>query len=150
MNRVGQELGVAPQAGVAASAIVAVIAAVAFAVVAKGFPPPVRLPLAAVVGMIAFAYGFLVAYVWGDARRRGMRHQIWALVAALVPNALGLLAYFLLREPVLRRCASCGTAARRELAFCPHCGSALTRLCPACQRPVEPEWTHCAHCGGRL
>jgi Double zinc ribbon len=150
MNRQGRELAVPPRAGVAVSAAIALVGAVLFSLVARGAPPPYRLAMAGAMGLFLFVYGFLVAYVYGDARRRGMRHRVWALVAALVPNGIGFLAYFLLREPVLRRCATCGASARRDLAFCPQCGSALAPACPACRRPVEPEWTHCAHCGTKL
>jgi hypothetical protein len=149
MSRLGREFDVAPRAGVVVSALVAFAAALLFAWAGRG-APPYFFPLAALMWLFVFAYGCLVAYVWGDAKRRGMRHVAWTLVAALVPNGIGFLAYFLLREPVLRRCGACGTAARRDLAFCPQCGSALTTACPACRRPVEAQWSHCAHCGVKL
>ena len=150
MNRFGREVGVAPLAGVLISALLALTAASAFALVARGFPPVPRIAFSGLFAAFVFVYGFLVAYVYGDAKRRGMRHVMWALVAALVPNGLGFLAYFLLREPILRRCGACGSAARRDLAFCPQCGSALAGLCPACRRPVETHWSHCAHCGSKI
>ena len=150
MSRLRRELEVAPRAGVVVSAALAVAVAVLFAFAARGFPAPARVAFACCFALLVFVYGSLVSYVWGDARRRGMRHRIWALVAALVPNALGFLAYFLLREPVLRRCGTCGTAVRRDLAFCPQCGSALAQACPACRRLIEPGWGHCAHCGTKL
>jgi hypothetical protein len=148
MNR--RELAVAPRAGVVASAVLALIPAVLFAVVTRGGPLPLRIAGVVGFGLFVFVYGFLVSYVYGDAKRRGMRHRVWTLVAALVPNGLGFLAYFLLREPVLRRCGACGAAARRDLAFCPQCGSPLAGACPACRRPVEAHWGHCAHCGTKL
>jgi hypothetical protein len=150
MSRLRQEFAVAPRVGVVLSAAAALVAALIFVTVMRGAPLPVRTAFGVAMASFIFVYGFLVSYVYGDARRRGMRHRIWALVAALVPNALGFLAYFLLREPLPRRCTSCGTAARRDLGFCPQCGSALTRVCPTCRRPVEPEWSHCAHCGTKL
>lgn len=150
MNRLPRELGVAPPAGVALSAALALVATVLFAFAFRGAPLPMRIALASAMTLFVFVYGFLVAYVYGDARRRGMRHRIWALVAALVPNGLGFLAYFLLREPLLRHCGACGVSARRDLAFCPQCGSLLAPVCPACRRPVEREWSHCAHCGAKL
>jgi hypothetical protein len=148
MNR--RELAVAPRAGVVASALLALVPAVLFAVVTRGGPLPLRIAGVVGFGLFVFVYGFLVSYVYGDAKRRGMRHRVWTLVAALVPNGLGFLAYFLLREPVLRRCGACGAAARRDLAFCPQCGSPLAGACPACRRPVEAHWGHCAHCGTKL
>lgn len=147
MSWLRQEFSVAPRTGVAVSAIVAAVAGTLWSFVARGFPLPARIPLAALMALLVFLYGFLVSYVYGDAKRRGMRHRLWAVVAAVVPNALGFIAYFLLREPLLRRCAACGAAARRDFAFCPQCGAALAEACPACRRPVEPAWSHCAHCG---
>jgi hypothetical protein len=150
MSRMGRELEVAPRAGVFVAAVVGLAAALAFTWAAQGFPLPLRVLFSALMGLLVFAYGFLVAYVHGDAERRGMRPLIWTLVAALVPNGIGFLAYFVVREPLLRRCGSCGASARRDLAFCPQCGSALTSVCPGCRRAVEAHWTHCAHCGTKL
>jgi double zinc ribbon protein len=150
MSRLRRELAVVPVAGVVIAALIALVASVMFGFVALGFPPALRTGFAALMALFVFLYGFLVCYVYGDAKRRGMRHRVWAAVAALVPNGLGFLAYFLLREPQLRRCGACGAAARRELAFCPQCGSALAGVCPACRRPVEAGWSHCAHCGANM
>ena len=150
MNRLRQELGVAPRAGIAVAAVVALAAAVALVSISRGGPQTLRISFGALMATVVLIYGFVVAYVWGDAKRRGMRHRIWTLVAALVPNALGILAYFLLRDPLLRRCGGCGAGVRRDLAFCPQCGSAVARLCPTCRQPVETEWSHCARCGAQL
>lgn len=149
MNWLHQELGVATRSGVAISAFLALLGATLFFLVAGKPPLPVRIALTAAMGLVIFVYGFLVSYVHGDARRRGMR-QVWALVAALVPNLLGFIAYFLLREPLLKPCRACGAAARRDLAFCPRCGAPLPGACPSCRRPVETAWSHCAHCGTKL
>ena len=150
MNGLRQELAVAARKGVAISAFLALVAALAFNLVAAGFPPAARIALGAALALFIFLYGFLVAYVYGDAKRRGMRHGLWALVAAIVPNALGFVAYFLLREPLLRPCGTCGALSRRDLAFCPQCGRPLSRACPACRRPLETAWSHCAHCGAKI
>jgi hypothetical protein len=147
MTRLREELGVPPRAGVAVSAVLALGSSFLWAFVAGGLPGPARTALTALLGLLVFIYGFLVSYVYGDAKRRGMRPVLWALAAALVPNALGLIAYFLLREPLAKRCATCGAAARRDFAFCAQCGSPLRELCAACRRPVDASWSHCAHCG---
>jgi hypothetical protein len=150
MSWLRRELGVAPRAGVAASALVALVAASLFVLVVRHRPFTARIPFAVPLALFIFLYGFLVSYVYGDARRRGMRHRIWAVVAAVAPNGLGFIAYFLLREPLLQRCGACGATARREFAFCPECGSPLAGVCQACRRPVEPVWSHCAHCGAKM
>jgi hypothetical protein len=150
MNRLRQEFGVATRSGVAISALLAFLGASLLFLVAGEPPLPVRIALSAAMGLVIFTYGFLVSYVHGDAKRRGMRHGAWALVAACIPHALGFIAYFLLREPVLQSCRACGANARRDLAFCPRCGAPLAGACPACRRPVEAAWSHCAHCGTNI
>jgi len=150
MNRLRQELGVATPSGVAISALLASLGAGLLFLVGGRPPLPVRLGFSAAMWLFIFVYGFLVSYVHGDAKRRGMRYGVWALAAACVPNALGFIAYFLLREPLLQPCLACGATARRDLSFCPRCGAALPGACPACRRPVEITWSHCAHCGTKI
>lgn len=150
MNRLRQAFGVAARLGVAISALLAFVAVLLFVLLTDKPPLAARMALGAALALFIFLYGFLVSYVYGDAKRRGMRHGLWALVAAFVPNALGFIAYFLLREPLLQRCGACRATARRDLAFCPQCGSPLRQICPACRRPVETAWSHCAHCGTKI
>jgi hypothetical protein len=150
MSRLRRELGVAARAGVTTSALLAFVGGLLLVLATGGHPLAVRIALGAAMALFIFLYGFLVSYVYGDARRRGMRPGLWALVAAVVPHALGLIAYFLLREPLLQQCAACGAAARRDFAFCPQCGSPLRRVCSACRRPLEIAWSHCAHCGTKI
>jgi Double zinc ribbon len=150
MSRLSRELSVAPRTGVVLSVVAAVAAMTLLAAVAHHVPFLARVVLGFLMGILVLTYGLLVSYVYGDARRRGMRHVLWTLIAVFVPNALGLIAYFVLREPKLQPCGSCGATARRDFAFCPRCGAPLPRVCPDCHGPVELAWTHCAHCGRKL
>ena len=150
MNAVRGETGGPARTGVAISALLAVGMAAVFILVLRRAPWPQLLGFATVLALFIFLYGCLVSYVYADAKRRGMRPGLWAAVAALVPHALGFIAYFLLREPRLRPCPGCGAAAHKDLAFCPQCGTPLRSICAACRRPVEPHWSHCAHCGTRI
>jgi hypothetical protein len=144
------ELAVPGREGIIVSAIIAVAGFTAFVLVADLPRIPVRVFLGLLIAAIMFTYGFLVSYIYADAKRRGMRSLLWALIAFFVPNALGVIVYFLFREPVLKPCAACGATTRKDFAFCPQCGSPLPRVCPSCHRPVEPVWPHCAHCGHKL
>jgi hypothetical protein len=151
MTRWREELAVVPRAGLVACAITAAVLAVPWLLFAgRGFPIVPRVLLGGVLAMAIFAYGFGVSYIYGDARRRGMRHVMWAVVAAVVPNALGFVAYFLLREPILQRCPACGASVKRGFAFCPQCGAQASLACPDCRRPLDPAWGHCAHCGRKV
>ncbi len=95
-------------------------------------------------------YILLVGYVYADAKRRGMRYVMWTLLAAFVPNAIGIILYFLLRDPLPAPCPACGIVARGTHTFCPSCGTALKPTCPHCGRAVEQGWAHCASCGTTL
>ena len=104
----------------------------------------------AVMPLFLAVFVLLVGYVNGDARRRGMRHVMWTLLAIFIPNAIGVILYFILRDPLLRSCTGCGTSVSSGFAFCPKCGGALAPACPQCRAAVQPEWSHCTKCGAGL
>jgi len=96
------------------------------------------------------AFVLLVGYVFGDAKRRGMNHVLWTLLAIFIPNAIGIILYFILRDPIPVPCPTCGMPARKGHAFCAGCGAAVRAACPQCRQTVEPGWQNCARCGARL
>ena len=157
MNRFFYELKVIP---FVAQAIAAICAA-AFLVGAwlALFPNDAELRQWPFLGKMAFSggitllvvsYTLLIGYINGDARRRGMRYIMWTLLAIFIPNAIGIILYFILRGPLVRECPQCHTQSRGSFTFCPNCGAVLSQSCPACRRAVEPGWKHCARCGSQL
>lgn len=102
------------------------------------------------IPIFAFCYVLLIGYINGDARRRRMRRLMWTLLAIFVPNLIGVLLYFLLRDPLPAPCPMCGKIADGNFAFCPHCGSGLALSCPQCRRVIEVEWDNCAYCGTKV
>jgi len=107
--------------------------------------------LLTLIGAVPIAvYVLLVGYVFGDARRRGMNHVLWTLLAIFIPNAIGIILYFILRDPVPVPCPSCGALARKGQAYCAGCGTAVRVACPQCRQPVEPGWRNCTRCGAGL
>jgi hypothetical protein len=50
----------------------------------------------------------LNGYVYADAKRRGMRYVMWTWPAILIPNAIGVILYFVLRDPLLVNCTQWG------------------------------------------
>ena len=101
-------------------------------------------------GMLVAAWVLLVGYVNGDARRRGMRYVMWTFLAVLIPNGIGIILYFVFRDPLMARCGKCGAQGRANFAYCPQCGTQLSAACPACKRSVEPDWRSCPYCGNAL
>jgi hypothetical protein len=95
-------------------------------------------------------YVLLVGYVYGDARRRGMNQVMWTLLAIFIPSAVGVILYFILRDPIPVPCPSCGSPARKGHAYCASCGAAVRAACPQCRQPLEPGWRNCVRCGAPL
>ena len=154
MNRFRDEMRVIPL-GAWVIAILSYLAFVtlAFYVFIPNFIgwPGWALPLfAGTIPLFFGVYVLLCGYVYGDAQRRGMRYVMWTLLAMLIPNAIGVILYFILRDPLLRGCPGCGTMVSEGFAFCSKCGTALAHACPGCRSAVRPGWSHCTKCGVRL
>src|SRR5215213_7903850 len=75
---------------------------------ASRWPPIAKVLFATGLPLIVFFYLLLAGYVYNDARRRGMRHVMWTLLAIFVPNAIGFILYFIMRDPLQNPCSSCG------------------------------------------
>jgi hypothetical protein len=88
-----------------------------------------------------------VGYVNRDAGRRGMSRTIWTLIVILVPNAIGFILYFLMRDPIVTHCPKCGAAADQRANFCPNCRHSLQTTCPQCSSVVRSSDKFCANCG---
>jgi len=106
--------------------------------------------LAAFGAAAAAVFVLLVGYVYGDARRRRMNHVLWTLLAIFIPNAIGIILYFILRDPMPVPCPACGTPAQKGHAFCASCGSAVRAACGQCRQPLEAGWRVCPRCGTPL
>jgi hypothetical protein len=121
-----------------------------FNVHGNGVPVPIRLIVPIVFPLVWAGYALLVGYVYGDARRRGMRYVMWTLLAIFLFNGIGVILYFIMREPLMVYCPRCGAGVQPSHAFCPRCGAGVQPACPACHRTVQIGWTHCARCGNQL
>jgi hypothetical protein len=99
------------------------------------------------VPIILFIYVMLIGYVYVDAKRRGMRYVMWTLLATFINNFIGIIIYFLLRDPLPTPCPKCGHLARSTFSFCPDCGAELLRVCKSCHKKLEMGWVSCAWCG---
>jgi hypothetical protein len=130
----------------------AAIAAVVYATLsgAPPFPLAAMVPLAIAGGTILGCYILLIGYVNRDAGRRGMSRLAWTLLAILIPNALGIVLYFVLRKPRIASCPQCGAPLEPGFGFCPGCRYRLNPVCPKCHRAVHAGNKFCPYCGGDL
>ncbi len=114
--------------------------------------PPVwaRPLLGFLLGLVAGCFLLLIGYINRDAKRRGMSPTLWTLVSVLIPNGLGILVYFILRQPLHSACPQCGNAVQPGFNFCPRCRHKLSPSCPQCQRLVGVSDVFCPYCGTSL
>ena len=115
----------------------------------RNWPLIGKVGLIAVVPVFIIAYSMLVGFVYADAKRRRMRHVMWAWLA-LVPYFVGVILYFILRDPLPANCPQCGTDVPQAFAFCPGCGASVHPVCPQCGKSLQREWMNCPHCGNRV
>jgi len=98
-------------------------------------------------GTVLAVYCLMVGYVTRDAKRRGMNLALWTPLVIFMPGAIGLVLYFLLRQPILSACPQCSTSVVPGMNFCPQCRFQLTPTCPQCQRAVRITDVYCGYCG---
>ncbi len=115
-------------------------------------PPPLALQyfIRFVPGAVIAFLGLLIGYVNLDAKRRGMNRKLWTFLVIIIPNAIGFIIYFLLREPIPAPCPQCGTSTNPNFNFCPKCKFNLRPTCPSCQHAVNPGDKFCPYCSHDL
>jgi double zinc ribbon protein len=105
------------------------------------------------VSLVMAAFIFMVAYVNRDAARRGMNSALWTiLILVFLPTwgIIGLVIYFLMREPLPYPCPQCGASVSARFNFCPNCKCNLQPSCPQCKREVAELDKFCPYCGNDL
>ncbi len=117
--------------------------------------PPKWAPLAlfgivTAIGVPIACLLFLFGYINRDAKRRGMHSALWTLLAILVPYLIGVIIYFLLREPLAFNCPQCGVAVSARFNYCPGCGYNLHPTCPQCKHEVREGDHFCPQCAHQL
>ena len=156
MSPFRQELQVIPRAAWTIAFVVYLLLATGIAIAlgvhseVDHLPLVLRVLLPIFPPLLVFLPCAIFGYIYGDAKRRGMRYVMWTLLAMFIPTAMGIILYFLLREPLPKSCATCGSLVLAKFAFCPQCGTEVQRACPACRKPVDSTWSNCAHCGTKL
>jgi len=79
-----------------------------------------------------------------------MSTRLWVLICLVLPGGIGAVLYFLLRQPVVALCPSCGTSIHTEFHFCPQCAYQVSASCGNCYRGVRITDLYCVYCGHSL
>lgn len=79
----------------------------------------------AIFVLIALAINiFILIWVYGDAKARGMDNAVLWLVIVLIFGLVGLVIYLVVRpKGVTAVCNSCGKKRMDGLTICPNCGN---------------------------
>jgi hypothetical protein len=109
-----------------------------------------RIFIGFMAGAALACFVLLVGYVNRDARRRGMNVALWTVLVIFVPNAIGFIIYFLMRQPLRIACPKCGAMADPAFNFCPKCKFNLHPTCPECHRAVQAGDLYCPFCAKEL
>jgi len=114
----------------------------------KDLPPrPALIAISLCGGIFLAIVILLIGYVNADSKRRGMNSLLWTLLVIFIPKALGFLAYFLLRKPLIIGCPKCGNSMGSDFRFCPKCGYAMSPTCAHCGRAISNDYICCPYCG---
>lgn len=136
-----------------------VIAAIAFGCIQWVFhflmlthernPPPFafRLFMGLFIGVLVATVVVLIGYVNADSARRGMNRVLWTLLVIFIPNALGFILYFFVRQPLRTPCPKCGGVVQPGFHYCPNCQFRLVPTCLSCGFALQPEFRCCPGCG---
>lgn len=90
------------------------------------------------LGLVLTALILLVGYINADARRRGMRYVMWTLLALFLPNSLGIILYFVLRDPLPVRCGKCGAPVQPPLLSARNAEQSCHEPAPRVSGPSGP------------
>jgi hypothetical protein len=113
-------------------------------------PFPLLLFLLCLGSFLIVALSLLIGYVNRDAKRRGMSPTLWTLLVMFIPNAIGFIIYFIVREPLVFNCSQCGGTVSARFNFCPKCKYNLHPTCPECKHEVRPDDRFCPFCAHEM
>ena len=89
---------VIPLGGWIAAGIVFLLGFLGFAIsfADRHAPVPAKILIPILIPLAMAGYTLLIGYIYGDARRRGMRYVMWTLLAIFLFNGIGIILYFIL------------------------------------------------------
>jgi hypothetical protein len=117
---------------------------------APGTRFPFMILVSVLPGTILAFLALMVGYVNRDAGLRGMNRTLWTLLVIFVPNAIGFILYFLLRNPIQLQCPKCSAVVDPRANFCPRCRHSFHPSCPQCRSAVRASDEFCANCGAKV
>jgi hypothetical protein len=100
-------------------------------------------------GILAALSMLVMGFISIDAPRRGMSAQLW-MICVIIPGGIGTALYFVLRQPILASCPSCGAHIAGDFHYCPQCSYQIMACCGNCHRSARITDLYCVYCGHEL
>lgn len=87
--------------------------------------------------------------VYKDAKAHHINALLWAIIASLVPNFIGVVVYLVVRSNAEKEkyCSHCKAVVDSAYNICPQCRSVFEKICPSCKHAVSKEVQICPYCG---
>jgi hypothetical protein len=155
-SRISDELRLIPRWAIVGALLAFVLVEYYFWIALPAHHPhPSRLPFALRFylllswGALAALSMLIIGYISNDAPRRGMSARLW-MICVIIPGGVGAALYFVLRQPILASCPSCGAHIESDYHYCPHCAYQVTACCGNCYRSARVTDIYCVHCGHEL
>lgn len=104
--------------------------------------------MAVPVGLLA-ALGVVV---YKDAKAHNMSAGLWAVVAVLAPNFIGVIIYLIVRSNQEKKlnCSNCNAEVKADYNVCPNCQSVFENICDVCKHAVNTQMSYCPYCGTHI
>jgi hypothetical protein len=145
------EVAVIPAWSIAIAAAAFICIPVLFLTVVWRHEPAPAIPFRFLISLlpatVVASLALLVGYVNADAGRRGMNRILWTILVIFVPNAIGFILYFLLRNPIRSHCPRCATEVDLHVNYCPACGYGFHPTCSHCKASLRATDSYCPQCG---
>lgn len=95
--------------------------------------------------------GLLGLIIYKDAEAYGMPPLKWALIAACVPNLIGVVLYLVARSKVEKElfCSNCKSPVEKDFNLCPNCACVFENTCHVCKKAVHATNEICPYCGAK-
>lgn len=155
-SRISEELRLIPRWAIVCALITFVLTLYYFWVfvpdhrhAASAVPTLLRIYLTTSVGALLALYFLMIGYITRDAPRRGMNMRVW-MICVIIPGGVGAVLYFLLRQPLLAKCPSCGMSIESEYHYCPQCSYQVSGCCGRCFASTRLTDVFCTRCGHDL
>lgn len=116
---------------------------------ASHIPTLLHIYLTTSTGALLALYFLMIGYITNDAPRRGMNMRIW-MICVVIPGGIGAVLYFLLRQPLLAKCPSCGMSLESDYHYCPQCSYQVSGCCGRCYASTHITDLYCTRCGHDL